>query len=314
MSAKKPALGRGLEALFRAPAPVPTHSGGAPSPPPAPPAPESPATPGVTLRRIPIDLIEPNPHQPRKDFDPDKLAELAASIRESGVLQPILLRKSGEKYQLVVGERRWRAAQQVGLFEIPALVRDLDEQEMAVAAIVENVQRDDLNAIEEAEAYQSLQQQHGLTQDAIAQTVGKSRVAITNALRLLRLPALVLDWVRQDKMSAGHARALLALESQEAQRRLAQDVLARGLSVRETERMARELAVKSKPGAGKSNGINPDHVDFKDLQEKMSAHLGMRVRIQPMSNASGRIEVYYSSLDDFQRFCDNLGLKLESDL
>lgn len=313
MSAKKPALGRGLEALFRPPpAPVAPPSASATAVRAAPAAaPAEVAPDGPTLRRIPIAMISPNPHQPRKDFDPEKLAELALSIKQTGVLQPVLVRRVGGEYQLVVGERRWRAAQQAGLLEIPAMVHELDERESSVAAIVENVQRDDLNAIEEAEAYQKLQQEFGLTQEMVAQTVGKSRVAVTNAIRLLRLAPFILDWVRQDKLSAGHARALLSLEDPDSQKRLAQEILAKGLTVREAEREARRMAVKAKTAGPANRRFNPDEVDFRGMEEKLAAHLGLRVKIEPKSNAAGRIEVFYTSLDEFQRFCDNLGLVLD---
>jgi ParB family chromosome partitioning protein len=294
MSVKKPALGRGLEALFSSSVAV------------------SPMTPSETptLRQIPIDEIHPNPFQPRTDFNPEKLRELADSIRVKGVLQPIVLRRTGTAYQLVAGERRWRAAQQAGLDRIPAVVRDYDDQEMMEAALVENIQRDDLNSIEEARAYERLLSQFEITQEALADALGKSRVSVTNALRLLKLPREILDLIMEDKLSAGHGRALLMVESAARQITLARQALQKGLSVREVEKL-----VKEKPGDNGSTASEPQALDdVTELQEKLTQQLGVKVKLMPRSNTTGKIEIYYTSLDEFHRVCSQLGINFDQAL
>ncbi|MBI1784660.1 ParB/RepB/Spo0J family partition protein, partial [Candidatus Sumerlaeota bacterium] len=211
MPVKKPALGRGLDALFGPSTATVAEPEPPPVQPPAPPA--APANPELSQasitggpRQLPIEHITPNPFQPRQDFDPEKLADLVASIREKGILQPLIVRgvKDGH-FQIVAGERRWRAAQQAGLRQVPVVIRDFNDLEMTQAAIIENIQRDDLNPIEEARAYETLSNQFGQTQETIAQAVGKSRVAVTNALRLLKLPAEVIEMIQRDILTPGQA-------------------------------------------------------------------------------------------------------------
>lgn len=325
MSSKKPALGRGLDALFGGPAeppkfpapPRPTNFAPPhPSPGPLPPIavvpvvePEpEPETPTDGLWEIPVEQIQPNPNQPRKDFDREKLAELAASIREKGILQPIIVRAVGDGFQIIAGERRWRASQMAGLNVIPALVRDFDDQGMTEAAIVENVQRDNLNPIEEARGYEMLATEFKLTQEQIAQKVGKSRVAVTNALRLLKLPSRVIQLLREGKLSAGQARPLLGLEKAEEQIALAESILTQGLSARDAESAAKSAPGRSASAAKKAGRGNILPADVRAIQDQMALKLGMKVRIIPRTNKQGKVEVTYGTLDDFQRLCEALGL------
>lgn len=298
MPAKRPALGRGLDTLLAPPKEVPV------------------GTSRGSLRQIPIDQIEPNPFQPRSTFDPEKIKDLADSIRQKGILQPILLRSKGEsRFELVAGERRWRAAQQAGLREIPAVLRDLDDREMLEAAVIENVQRDDLNPIEEARSYQRLTTEFGLTQDDLARSIGRSRVAITNALRLLKLSAPVLKMIEQQEISAGHGRALLGLESPGQQVSLAKEAAKKSLSVRDIENRVRKMLAESQvDGTRKPAGRAELAADAAEWQEKFSGHLGLKVRLLPKSKTAGRVEVFYSSLDEFQALCSKLGLESEDAL
>jgi ParB family chromosome partitioning protein len=215
------------------------------------------------------------------------------------------MRRAADGYEIVAGERRWRAAQLAGLKEVPAIIKDFADQEMMEAALIENLQREDLNPVEEARAFERLISHFGITQEALAEAVGKSRVSITNAIRLLRLPSEVLDLVLRDQLSAGHARAILSVENTQSQIELAQQILSKQLSVRETERLAKTWSEASaKPSKSSANG--PARLG-DDLAHKISEHLMMKVRISAKSNGSGRVEVYYSTLEEFQRFCDQVG-------
>ncbi len=308
MSVKKPALGRGLDALFgsgsgSASATIAVRTENAPSPTPIPSG-------SVGLRQIPIEEIIPNPFQPRSDFDPEKLADLVASVKEKGILQPLILRGRPGAYQLVAGERRWRAAQQAGLRQVPAIIKDYSDREMTEAAIIENIQRDDLNPIEEARAYETLSIKFEMTQETIATGVGKSRAAIANSLRLLRLPEEVIALIKEDKITAGQARPLLALESAEQQIALAREIVDKGLNARDSERISKQLGNGSKHH--KSSKTNTMNGSISDIQEKISLQLGMKVKISPRSNTSGKVEVFYSSLDDFQKICDHFGVTLSN--
>jgi ParB family chromosome partitioning protein len=229
MAEKRPALGRGLGALIPSTpvAPRPAAS--------APPAP-APDRPGAAPHELDIDLLTPNPHQPRQFIEEAGLEELAQSIRSNGVIQPILVRRVGTRFEIVAGERRWRAAQRAGLLKIPVVVRDVDDAHLLQVALIENIQRENLNPIEEAHAYRRLGEELHLSQEAIATAVGKDRATIANYTRLLRLPAEVKN---SQALSMGHARALLALPDEAAQRRIARDVIARALSVRDTEALVR---------------------------------------------------------------------------
>ena len=249
---------------------------------------------------IAIDLIKPNPDQPRRRFSDDEIDELAASIRERGVIQPLVLRPdpSGEGYQIVAGERRWRAAQRAQLHEVPAVVRDLDDQTVLEVAIIENVQRADLTPVEEARGYSRLMRDFGHTQEKLASIVGKSRPHIANALRLLTLPETVLGYLDEGRISAGHARALVTAENPVA---LAEQVIAHNLSVRETEALARRA--KPEGPARPSGGAGKD-ADTRALEMDLSANLGMKVRIDHKSEKDGgELRIRYATLDELDAIC-----------
>jgi ParB family chromosome partitioning protein len=261
------------------------------------------AIPGRSLLVLPVEAIERNPGQPRKRFEEAKLEELAASIREHGIVEPILVRKQGGKYRIVAGERRWRAAQRAGLTAIPAVVREASDREAFELALVENLQRADLNAIEEAEAYEVLLDEHRLTQEQIAERVGKERSTVANALRLLKLPEDVRDLVRGGELDMGHARALLGLEEADAIRKTAQRAVREGLSVRATEALVRLLGTKGRKKAappGETPGI-------RALASRLQRRLGARVRVVPKSAVSGRLEVDYTSLDELDGILAKIG-------
>jgi ParB family chromosome partitioning protein len=256
---------------------------------------------GSGAREVPIELIARNPDQPRLHFAEAELEELAQSIRQRGVLQPILLRpypgKPGE-YQIVAGERRWRAAQRAGLQALPALVRELGDQETLELALIENLQRADLNALEEAAAYASLMSLSGGTQDELAQAVGKSRSHVANTLRLLQLPEDVQVLVRQGRLSAGHARALIGLPESRA---LAEEIIERGLSVRDAEALARKAV--SAPEAAKA--APRKSADTMALERDLSERLGLQVQIQD-KDGKGEIRIRYADLEQLDEVCRRL--------
>jgi ParB family transcriptional regulator, chromosome partitioning protein len=290
---RRPALGRGMAALLSNAPPPPSASSSAST------------AAGRGLLSLPLEAVERNPGQPRKRFDDARLEELAASIRELGVVEPILVRRQGQRYRIVAGERRWRAAQRAGLKEIPAIVREASDAQAFQIALVENVQRADLNAIEEAEAYQALVDEHGLTQEAVAEKVGKERSTVANALRLLRLPDEVRDAVREGQLEMGHARALLGLEGAEAIRRAAARVLREGLSVRATEALVRELAGGGRKAAAASSAVETPAV--RALVQRLQRRLGCRCRVVTKSAAAGRIELDYTSLDELDGILGKIG-------
>ncbi len=287
---RRPALGRGMAALLsNAPPPVTAAV---------------PQVPGRALLALPLEAIERSADQPRKRFDEQKLEELAASIREHGVVEPILVRRDGGKYRIVAGERRWRAAQRAGLREIPAVVREASERQAFELALVENIQRADLNAIEEAEAYDVLVSDHGLTQEKVAERVGKDRSSVANALRLLKLPEDVRESVRDGRLDMGHARALLGLDDGEAIRKAAKRAIAEGLSVRETEALVRGQSRKEEK---RPAGGTPDSPGIRDLTHRLQRRLGARCRIVPRSAKAGRLEVEYTSLDELDGILAKIG-------
>jgi ParB family transcriptional regulator, chromosome partitioning protein len=256
------------------------------------------------LRDLPIDVIVPNPDQPRRHFDPDLLQELAGSIREKGVLQPIVVRPAQEmddRYEIVAGERRWRAAQMAGLHQLPAIVRTLSDSEVLELAIIENIQREDLNPVEEAVGYRSLIDRFGHSQEQIAQALGKSRSHVANVLRLLQLPESVQDHVREGRLSAGHARALITSADPE---RLAQEVITRSLSVRDTEALVRDAA---RPAAQRVSDPEAKDADTRVLEQDISANLGMSVVIDHRPDGQGRVIVRYRTLDQLDQVCRLLG-------
>lgn len=252
--------------------------------------------------RLPIEKIEPNPDQPRRDFSPDALHELAESIRAKGIIQPLIVRKNPrnpDSYQIVAGERRWRAAQIAQLHELPVLVRDLDDTEVLEVAIIENIQRADLNAVEEALGYRQLMDRFGHTQEKLSEALGKSRSHIANLLRLLSLPEEVQTWLREGKLTAGHARALVTTPDPVA---LARQVIARGLSVRETERLTK---APERKGDAKPQHAAKD-ADTRVLEQDLSANLRMKVVIDHKGHDGGHVTITYRSLDELDQLCQLL--------
>lgn len=276
--AKGKGLGRGLDAL------IPTEA-------------NDPSKAPVGVR---LSDIEPNPRQPRQDFDAAALEELAQSIRENGVITPITLRKTGDTYQIIAGERRWRASRMAGLHEIPAIVLDVDEQTGYALALIENLQREDLNPMEEAEGYRRLIQELGLTQEQAAQRVGVSRPAVANALRLLNLPVSVSALLREKKLSAGHARALLPLETPERMEQAAAVILEQQLSVRQTEELVKQLLKSPRQAKEKA----PD-IYVRDLERSMSALTGHKITIRHGAK-KGTLTIEYYGNDDLDAVCQAL--------
>ena len=254
--------------------------------------------------QLPIEELHPNRSQPRTHFDDTALNELAQSIREIGVLEPILVRhRTTGGFEIIAGERRWRAAQRAGLREVPVFVRELSEKEAFEAAIVENIQREDLNPLETARAYQRLLDEHGHTQESLASRVGKDRTTITNSVRLLKLPDSVLARIAAGELSEGHGRALLGAHDTKAMERLASEAVAKGWSVRETERQARGVGDKS---AGGKTGRNKEpSANVRDLELRLSRALGVRVKVDDQGK-KGVIHVPYSSFDELDRLLDQL--------
>ena len=254
--------------------------------------------------RVAVEKLRPNPLQPRKDFDADALQSLADSIRQKGVIQPLIVRPvAGGDYEIVAGERRWRAAQIAQQHDVPVVVRDLDDTEVLEIAIIENIQREDLNAIEEALGLRQLMDRFGHTQEKIAEALSKSRSHIANLLRLLALPDSVQGMVRAGVLSAGHARALISSADPEG---LARAIVQRGLSVRETEKLVRDAGeAKGKPA--KARKSPEKDADTRSLEADLSAHLGMAVQIDMQSaGESGALTVKFASLDDLDRLCQAL--------
>lgn len=254
---------------------------------------------GDELLEVDIDLIEPNPDQPRSYFNENKLEELAQSIRANGLVQPILLRRvASGRYQIVAGERRWRAAQRAGLHKVNAVVRSIPDAKLLELALIENIQRQELNPIEEALAYQRLIQNLGLTQDEVAQRVGKDRSSIANYLRLLKLPAKIQQMLEEDQLSMGHARALLGLESEHDQLRLAEEIISGKLSVRETEQAVKRAT--SSPSIRESSTQNGNDANIRAAELKLKRYLGTPVKIN-LSQNGGKIEIEFGSMSELDR-------------
>ena len=255
--------------------------------------------PGETM--VKITQVEPNREQPRKDFDEDALLELADSIKQFGVLQPLLVQKKNDYYEIIAGERRWRAAKLAGLKEVPVLVREYTEQEVVEISLIENIQRENLNPIEEAIAYKRLLQEFHLKQDEIAERVSKSRTAVTNSMRLLKLNSKVQQMVIDDMISTGHARTLLALEDEEQQYTIANKIFDEKLSVRETEKLIK--ALKNPKKTVKKEKIEYTFI-YENLEEKMKGIMGTKVNVNPKSNGKGKIEIEYYSEEELERLFD----------
>jgi ParB family transcriptional regulator, chromosome partitioning protein len=314
---RKGGLGRGLESL------IPNTRVGATNGEPAADLDEAMST-ALAARRerlrdselayhdLPLDLIDPNPHQPRGSFDEQELAELTASVRAVGVLQPVVVRPLGARFQLVMGERRVRAAKAAGLATIPAVVRDTAEENLLRDALLENIHRTDLNPLEEAAAYEQLLADFGVTHDDLAARLGKSRPAISNALRLLRLPASVQRRVAAGTLSAGHARAVASLPDLDQQERLADKIVSEGLTVRQAEELVKRAGLGDgvlaapTPEAPKRPRPNIQAPGIADLAERLSDRLDTRVRVQ-LGKRKGKVLIEFASLDDLQRIVDAIG-------
>ena len=280
--AKKSALGRGVSVL------IPEYN-----------TPEEDASGVVELKLVDV---EPNREQPRKRFDREKLEALTESVRTHGVIQPILVVKKGETYEIVAGERRWRAAKAAGLKVIPAIVRDYDRIKVMEVALIENLQREDLNPVEEAQGYKSLMQQFSMTQEQISERVGKSRSAVANALRLLNLPEEVLALVEAGTLSGGHAKAILGLQNQGDQMAVAQLVIEKGLSVRQVEQLIKN---KEKPKKTAPKTSAEVRMAVRDLERELSSCVGTKVKIKD-NKGKGRIEISYYSHEELERLMEYL--------
>lgn len=255
------------------------------------------------VREIKIQDIDPNIDQPRKDFDEESIEELVKSIKEHGILQPILLKpNSNGRYTIIAGERRWRAARLAGLDRIPAIIRDIDDSEMLILALVENLQREDLDPIEEAEGIKRLMEECNLTQEQLAQKLGKSRPAIANALRLLSLSDKIQSYLKENKITTGHARALLAIEDEQTREEIALQIIEKGLSVRETEKLIKRLKEGDKPKKEQKKE-KPSYLI--DIEEKLEETLGTRVLIT-QGKRKGVIEIEYYNNDDLERIMDRI--------
>ncbi|MEO6334311.1 MAG: ParB/RepB/Spo0J family partition protein [Pyrinomonadaceae bacterium] len=279
------ALGRGLSALLGDDGPATTIQ------------------PGTAVNEIDIDLIQPNPQQPRTRFTESALDELAQSIAANGVVQPIVVRPKGDRYEIVAGERRWRAAQRAGLRKIPAAVKQVSDDKLLELALIENIQRQELNPIEEAGAYRKLIDNMGFTQEALATSVGKDRTLIATSLRLLKLPADIQTLIEDGKLSAGHGRALLLTDDIILQRRVARSVIEKSLSVRETERAVKNSGShRIKSIIGKSDASSVKDPNLTAAETKLRRRLGTNVSILPNSKrAGGRLEIEYYNQDDLDR-------------
>lgn len=295
MSADKPRrLGRGLEALLPT---APANQG-------------SSRQEGAAVQRIPIQQIRPNPYQPRREFRPEELADLESSLRTNGLLQPITVRPApgGSGYELIAGERRLRAATRLGWSDIPAVTREVDDRTLLTLALVENLQRADLNAIEEASGYQRLVEEFGLTQQEVAEIVGKDRSTVANSLRLLQLPDSIRKLVEARQLSAGHARALLALTNEKQMLHLARDAASNGLSVREVERRVRETpgpVPSSRSGPGEASAPPPSASStMRRIEDELRRRLQTDVQISLTAKDKGTLRVSFYSADDFERLLD----------
>ena len=259
---------------------------------------------------VKISLVEPNRNQPRKMFDKDSLDELTKSVKQYGVLQPIIVKKIGNRYEIVAGERRWRAAQAAGLSEVPVVVRDYDDQKAKEIAVIENIQRTDLNPIEEALAYKSLIEEYNLTQEELSDKVSKNRSTITNSLRLLKLSKNIQQYMIDGQISSGHARALLSLEEEGKRELLALDIMKRSLSVRDTEKAAKALSKKKNvelsdlTETSKEDTVRDLSLFYKEYEDSIQGVLGTKVHINQKDKNKGRIEIEYYSQVELDRIMD----------
>ncbi len=252
---------------------------------------------------IKITMVEPNREQPRKNFDEDSLQELADSIKQFGLLQPILVQDRNDHYEIIAGERRWRAAKLAGLKEVPVIIRNLTEQQIVEISLIENIQRENLNPIEEAQAYKRLLTEFHLKQDEVAERVSKSRVAVTNSMRLLKLCDEVQQMVIDEMISTGHARAILSIEDPEQQYTIAQQIFDEKLSVRDVEKLVKNLNTPKKEKVKPEKNKSLEYI-YQDTAEKIKNSLGTKVNISAKDNGSGKIEIEFFSHEDFDRVID----------
>lgn len=294
MATKKAGLGKGLDSLItNKVAPVKVE----------PVAKDEKVIEGIL---VDINKVEPNREQPRKNFDEDALLELSESIKQFGVLQPLLVQDKKDYYEIIAGERRWRAAKMAGLKEVPVIIKELTEQEVVEISLIENIQRENLNPIEEAIAYRRLLTEFNLKQDEVAERVSKSRTAVTNSMRLLKLNEKVQQMVIDEMITTGHARALLGIEDQEKQYQIAQRIFDEKLSVRETEKLVKKIQQEKEEDKEKKEvKIDPKMAAiFSDLEETMKMILGTKVSINQKDEKKGKIEIEYYSMDELDRIID----------
>lgn len=294
MAAKKGGLGKGLDSLIADKGVKSTDKGVTNA-----------DKDGAVL--INIAKVEPNREQPRKKFDEDALLELSESIKQFGVLQPLLVQERDDYYEIIAGERRWRAAKLAGIKEVPVIIKKLTEQEIMEISLIENIQREDLNPIEEAQAYKRLLTEFNLKQDEVAERVSKSRTAVTNAMRLLKLNDKVQQMVIDEMLTTGHARALLGIEDQEKQYAVAQRIFDEKLSVRDTEKLVKNIQNEKPDAPATGKKIDPQlEAVYRDLEEQMKVILGTKVFINPKDDKKGKLEIEYYSQDELDRIIDLL--------
>ncbi len=308
----KPALGRGLGALLGGspvltqPAPAPASAPSISAPVASPPAPDT----RERVQRVPLDRIRPCPLQPRKDFSAEALRELADSIREQGIVQPLIVRERGGFFELIAGERRWRAAQLLQLAEVPIISREADDRAVLELALIENLQRENLNAIEEAHGYEQLAGQFQLTQEEIAVKVGKSRTVVANAVRLLRLPPVVQNFIREGRLAVGHAKVILGITDEKKQKLAAERVIKEGLNVRQTEGLVAKLQARDsrraglKPESVAAPGSDP-HV--ASLEDRLREKFGTKVQLRYVEG-KGAVEISFFSDAELERILQILGV------
>jgi ParB family transcriptional regulator, chromosome partitioning protein len=294
----KMALGKGLGALIAAQPPMPR-------------AMSAELDDSPTIREVPLETITPSPLQPRKEFAVDALQELVESIRQHGIVQPLVVRAVNGRYELIAGERRWRAAEQAGLTQVPVIIRGASDRDVLELSLIENLQRADLNPIEEAQGYARLAGEFGLRQEEIAQKVGRSRAAVANAMRLLELHPQVQTWLTQNLVSVGHAKVLLALKAPDEQLAVAETILRRSATVRATERLVARQLGTSKPRRRRAPVLSMNPASVQHLQTQLQEHLGTRV-ILHHGEKQGRIEIEYYGAADLQRIVQEMGLPAEN--
>ncbi len=303
MAAKKTGLGKGLDSLISKNVDAEQLNHGL--------VPESRS--GEPVVKVRISQVEPNREQARQNFDEDGLAELADSIRQYGIIQPLIVQNKGKYYEIIAGERRWRAAKLAGIKEVPVIIRDISEQQRMEMSLIENIQREDLNPIEEARAYRQLLEEFNLKQDEVAQRVSKNRTTVANSLRLLKLSDDVQQMVIDGQLTGGHARCLVSVEDEDMQKRLAEQIVAQNLSVREAEQLVRSLQEQSGKKQKKTTQTDGKmDAIYADLAEQMRRILGTKVEIRRKNESAGRIEIAYYSQEELDRILQMIR-SIESD-